>query len=43
MYIQPLVDCPEIGCLVEVSTMFYIADTAFLLGGADMFLLTNDT
>ncbi len=37
MYIQPLVDCPEIGCLVEVYSMFYIADTAFWLSGADIF------
>ncbi len=30
------VDWPEIWCLMEVSPMFYIVDTAFLLCGAEM-------
>ena len=37
-YIQPFntfVDCPEIGCLMEIPTMFIFADTAFLLGMVD--------
>ncbi len=29
-------DSPEIWCLMEVSTMFYFAHTAFLLGTADL-------
>ena len=38
MYIQPfttIVDWPEMGCLMEVSTYYKSADTVFLLGLAD--------
>ncbi len=41
MYIQSftsVVDWPEIGCLMEVSTMYFFADTAFLLGTAATYL-----
>ena len=44
MHIQPfttVVDWSEIGCLMEVYTTFYIADTAFLLGGAELVLCTS--
>ncbi len=44
MYIQPftaVVDQPEIGCLMEVSTTFLFADTAFLLGTTEISYTIN--